>query len=306
VKPQLSPMYLGHDARYPRDLAGYRWAPCSCRWYCRLAGDRRRSGADRDWEGEKSVHSSASSFPFSITSNVTCCVLAYLCTCITQSPNSRCFASRTRVPGCNLLRDTPGSRVDIPPEFAPFVTSNTFIPLNKTDLLPISAQQEPEALIRGLPQYDWAVSLAEDAGTGGFLAGLVAALRDRLRRSPHLMTFLEFALRSLDAFLDTCGGWRILEIIWHISYLDHRCPRTDVEDVVLGAEQLCYAAQTVGKISGLVDIEDVLKFEFSSVRYVEVALYQVDHPKIQQQIKASKNSYTRRCSRMNSVIRVIE
>jgi tRNA modification GTPase len=36
-----------------------------------------------------------------------------------------------------------------------------------------------------------------------------------------------------------------------------------VEDVVLGAEELRYAAQAVGKISGLVDVEDVLDVIFS-------------------------------------------
>ena len=36
-----------------------------------------------------------------------------------------------------------------------------------------------------------------------------------------------------------------------------------VEDVVLGAEELRYAAQAVGKISGLVDAEDVLDVIFS-------------------------------------------
>ena len=52
-------------------------------------------------------------------------------------------------------------------------------------------------------------------------------------------------------------------IIWHISYLTHGCPRTGVGDVVLGAEELRYAAQTVGKISGLVDVEDILDVIFS-------------------------------------------
>jgi len=36
-----------------------------------------------------------------------------------------------------------------------------------------------------------------------------------------------------------------------------------IEDVVLGAEELHYAAQAVGKISSLVDIEDVLDVIFS-------------------------------------------
>lgn len=30
------------------------------------------------------------------------------------------------------------------------------------------------------------------------------------------------------------------------------------DDVVLGAEELRYAAQAVGKVSGLIDVEDVL------------------------------------------------
>ena len=38
---------------------------------------------------------------------------------------------------------------------------------------------------------------------------------------------------------------------------------TGVEDVVLGAEELRYAAQAVGKISGLVNVEDVLDVIFS-------------------------------------------
>ena len=36
------------------------------------------------------------------------------------------------------------------------------------------------------------------------------------------------------------------------------CMRAGIGDVVLGPEKLCYAAQAVGKISGLVDIEDIL------------------------------------------------
>ena len=40
-------------------------------------------------------------------------------------------------------------------------------------------------------------------------------------------------------------------------------PCSGVEDVVLGAEELRYAAQAVGKISGLVDVEDVLDVIFS-------------------------------------------
>ena len=34
------------------------------------------------------------------------------------------------------------------------------------------------------------------------------------------------------------------------------------EDVVLGAEELRYAAQAIGKVSGLIDVEDVLDAVF--------------------------------------------
>jgi len=37
---------------------------------------------------------------------------------------------------------------------------------------------------------------------------------------------------------------------------------TSPEDVVLGAEELRYAAQAIGKVSGLIDIEDVLDAVF--------------------------------------------
>src|SRR6266850_5800336 len=48
--------------------------------------------------------------------------------------------------------ETPsGPRLNIPPELAPLVTPNTFILLNKTDLLPTSAQAST-ALTSALPQ----------------------------------------------------------------------------------------------------------------------------------------------------------
>jgi tRNA modification GTPase len=34
------------------------------------------------------------------------------------------------------------------------------------------------------------------------------------------------------------------------------------EDIVLGAEELRYAAQAVGKISGVIDVEDILDSVF--------------------------------------------
>jgi hypothetical protein len=65
------------------------------------------------------------------------------------------------------------------------VTRNTFILLNKTDLLPTSSALVPAratALTTNvLPQQHntWAASLASHAGTSDFLVGLAKALQDR-------------------------------------------------------------------------------------------------------------------------------
>ncbi|KAI9466691.1 tRNA modification GTPase TrmE [Lactarius psammicola] len=142
----------------------------------------------------------------------------------------------------------------IPAELAPLVTPNTFILLNKIDLVPTSVLT---ATLSALPQPScWAVSLASQSGTDEFLAGLAKELQNRYNllqdaegedENASLITHarhrahLETALGFLDAFLDT------------------RAP----EDIVLGAEELRYAAQAVGKISGLVDVEDVLDVIFS-------------------------------------------
>ena len=76
--------------------------------------------------------------------------------------------------------ETPsGPRLDIPTELAPLLTQNTFILLNKTDLLPTSALVPATALTNALPQRTWAVSLASHAGTSDFLAGLAKELQDR-------------------------------------------------------------------------------------------------------------------------------
>jgi len=71
-------------------------------------------------------------------------------------------------------------RLEIPSELAPLVTRDTFILLNKTDLLPTSSALAPAALANALrPHASWAVSLASQAGTSDFLAGLATALQDR-------------------------------------------------------------------------------------------------------------------------------
>src|SRR5712672_3149196 len=79
---------------------------------------------------------------------------------------------------------------------------------------------------------------------------------------------LESALGFLDAFLETSGAFAVSQpnlTLSHVLIPTHAqsCCNLGVEDVVLGAEELRYAAQAVGKISGLVNVEDVLDVIFS-------------------------------------------
>ncbi|TFK56232.1 tRNA modification GTPase GTPBP3 [Heliocybe sulcata] len=130
----------------------------------------------------------------------------------------------------------------IPPTLEPLVTPDTFILFNKTDLVSIPTE------VRGLEaRRSWTVSLTKGEGMKEFMEGFARALRERydilqdghaeqpvITHARHRV-HLESALRFLDAFLDTA-----------------------TEDVVLGAEELRYAARAVGRISGAIDVEDVL------------------------------------------------
>jgi tRNA modification GTPase len=98
--------------------------------------------------------------------------------------SSRCY--RVQVTDASILvlsfpdavSVTPsGPRLEIPAELAPLVTENTFILLNKTDLLPTTMLT---AASSALPRSGcWAVSLASQSGTDEFLAGLATELQDR-------------------------------------------------------------------------------------------------------------------------------
>jgi tRNA modification GTPase len=125
-----------------------------------------------------------------------CCACPCLCACVRAMFVCGC-SHRVQAADASLLVlacpdavsfVTPsGPRLDVPAELAPLVTQNTFILLNKTDLLPTSAPVPPTtALTKALqqPQHTWAVSLASHAGTSDFLAGLAKALQDRCGSFP--------------------------------------------------------------------------------------------------------------------------
>ncbi|KAI0316134.1 hypothetical protein OF83DRAFT_1060864 [Amylostereum chailletii] len=151
-----------------------------------------------------------------------------------------------------LVRTPTGTRLVIPPDVRPLLTPDTLVLLNKLDLLP--PDLVPDALAASPPHpARWTASLTSGEGTSEFLSGFAATLQkrydlldatDSTAEAPLITharhrTHLESALAFLDAFL-----------------------AIGADDVVLGAEELRYAAQAVGKISGLVDVEDVLDVIF--------------------------------------------
>ncbi|KAL0064756.1 mitochondrial splicing system protein [Marasmius tenuissimus] len=152
------------------------------------------------------------------------------------------------------LQETLESKtaIKIPRSVQPLITPNTYFLLNKTDLVPNSFGVKDAADL-GLPhERVWAVSLTTGEGAPEFLSGLAATLQEHFHldcgsassQAPIITharhrAHLETASRFIEAFL-----------------------QYDANDVVLGAEELRYAAQAVGKISGLIDVEDVLDAVF--------------------------------------------
>ncbi|KAI0643688.1 tRNA modification GTPase TrmE [Trametes meyenii] len=142
-----------------------------------------------------------------------------------------------------------GWGLQLPPSVTPLITDGTFILINKMDLLPNGLHTTPIPL----PRSVWRASMHTGEGTADFMRGFAEALRRRYeilneedsRAEEPLITHarhrahMENALLFLEAFLDT-----------------------PPEDVVLAAEELRYAAQAVGKISGLIDVEDILDAVF--------------------------------------------
>ncbi|KAH9918164.1 tRNA modification GTPase TrmE [Fomitopsis serialis] len=140
----------------------------------------------------------------------------------------------------------------IPPSVASLIAPDTYVLLNKSDVADIAPNRVSAILDALGTSRGWVVSLATGKGTQDFLDGFAQALQERydvhqeqntdvrplITHARHRVN-LEHALQFLDAFL----GY-------------------DAEDVVLAAEELRYAAQAIGKISGVIDVEDILDAVF--------------------------------------------
>lgn len=143
--------------------------------------------------------------------------------------------------------------VTIPPAVSSLIGRDTFILLNKMDAVDLTHIPLDHLHTSIGTEQAWSVSLTTGECTHAFLDNFAQALQQRFdllqeheaHREEPLITHarhrahLEDALQFLRAFLDYSSA-----------------------DVVFAAEELRYAAQAVGKVSGTIDVEDILDAVF--------------------------------------------
>ncbi|TFY59822.1 hypothetical protein EVJ58_g5531 [Rhodofomes roseus] len=155
---------------------------------------------------------------------------------------------------------------------SPLISPETYVLLNKSDMADVTPDQVSSVLTALGVRQGWVVSLTTGKGTQDFLDGFAQALQHRYdvyqEHDSHdrpLITHarhrvhLEHALQFLYAFLTYSE--RMPRSLWKAGLLIKRTI-ADAENVVLAAEELRYAAQAIGKISGVIDVEDVLDAVF--------------------------------------------
>ncbi|KAG8960218.1 mitochondrial splicing system protein [Tulasnella sp. 408] len=140
----------------------------------------------------------------------------------------------------------------VPSSVKELITPDTLLLLNKTDLVD---GQQPETTNHSsalsTSEHQWRASVNTGTGMKSFLGDFVQVLRDRFDisgggedREPLITQarhriHLENALQYLDAFMEM-----------------------GPENVVFAAEELRYATQEVGKVSGAIGVEDILDTVF--------------------------------------------
>ncbi|KAI0685991.1 tRNA modification GTPase TrmE [Cytidiella melzeri] len=157
-----------------------------------------------------------------------------------------------------LLHEPGSAQVTIPESISSMITPhNTLVLLNKSDMVPSAVPSEFDDVVLQLKQLmkinnAWVVSISTQAGFSTFLQEFGNMLKSRYdttdkswdRTAPLVINarhraHLDSALQFLNAFL-------------HEPY----------DDIVLAAEELRYAAQSIGRITGRIDVEDILDIIF--------------------------------------------
>ncbi|KAF8592688.1 tRNA modification GTPase TrmE [Ramaria rubella] len=131
----------------------------------------------------------------------------------------------------------------VPPSVETLITPNTLVLFNKEDLVTTEAATPT---LGG--KSTWKVSLATGAGISEFVKGLGKVLNER------------YDFREDDAPLITQNRHRV-HLQNAVLFLDTFL-RTSGEEIVVAAEELRYASQEIGKITGRVGVEDVLDTVF--------------------------------------------
>ncbi|KAI8142607.1 tRNA modification GTPase TrmE [Fennellomyces sp. T-0311] len=143
----------------------------------------------------------------------------------------------------------PLTQKEIDPIVRQVIDPSTFVILTKQDVSTVSVEQITKQLRQQGIQKIWALSCRTGQGVDHFLDDMIGVLRstyDDALASPALITqarhrqHLQDCLAALEQYLDL--------------------PQ---HEVVLGAEELRQAANALGRITGRVDVEDVLDALFS-------------------------------------------
>ncbi|KAJ3932152.1 MAG: hypothetical protein NXY57DRAFT_918753 [Lentinula lateritia] len=137
----------------------------------------------------------------------------------------------------------------IPSSVKDLITPETCFLLNKSDLL--QTQPSDIQIQSTLGKNAWIASLETGHRTFEFLSSITEMLKQRYNTSDAQGTATPLITHARQRTHLTSASQFIASFLQYSS-----------EDVVLGAEELRYAAQAVGKISGIIDVEDVLDAVF--------------------------------------------
>ncbi|EAU88664.2 tRNA modification GTPase GTPBP3 [Coprinopsis cinerea okayama7 len=135
------------------------------------------------------------------------------------------------------------------------ITPNTYFLLNKADLMP--AQWRPDsAVLRELgvvQERMWVSSLAKRDGFEVFLSGFASALQKQFGMSDDLTEATQSPIITRQRHRENLeNATRFLESA--LAY--------GPDDIVFAAEELRYAANAIGKVTGAIGVEDVLDAVF--------------------------------------------